>query len=87
MTLASMVSFTWSGRATDGLLRLTVSDGGRGLSDDFDVDGEQGLGMTVILNIAKQLGGTLKAEDAKGARFTLSIPLPNNGTFPTASKG
>ena len=66
-------------RATDGLLRLTVSDGGRGLNDDFDLDGERGLGMSVIRGIAKQLGGTLRAEDAKGARFTLTAPLRNDG--------
>jgi two-component sensor histidine kinase len=70
-------------RVSAGLLRLTVSDGGRGLSDDFDVDGERGLGMTVIRNIAKQLGGTLRAEDAQGARFTLTAPLRHDASVPT----
>jgi two-component sensor histidine kinase len=63
-------------RVKDGLLRLSVADGGRGLGDGFDVNGASGLGLTVIRGIAKQLGGRFEAEDAKGARFTLTAPMP-----------
>lgn len=38
---------------------LTVSDNGRGLPADFDVDKMSGLGMKVITTLVKNLGGTL----------------------------
>lgn len=42
--------------------RLTVSDNGKGLPDEFDVDKMSGLGMKVITSLVRNLGGTLSHE-------------------------
>jgi two-component sensor histidine kinase len=56
-------------------LCLEIADDGLGLGDDFDVHAQKGLGMSIVLAIARQLGGTLKADSPSGARFTLTVPL------------
>jgi hypothetical protein len=43
----------------DGLLRVMVSDGGRGLPEDFDPRLSKGLGMQVVSLLVKQLHGAL----------------------------
>jgi len=57
--------------------RLQVSDAGRGLPADFDLEqGRTSLGIRVITKLARQLDGHLTAERAEpGARFTLQFPV------------
>jgi two-component sensor histidine kinase len=60
----------------DGQLRVTVSDGGRGLPEDFDPRSPKGLGMQVVGLLVKQLHGTLTIDRAwRGARFIVTMPL------------
>ena len=62
----------------DGRYRLEVSDSGRGLPENFDVNRSSGssLGMRVITSLSRQLEGELLAGSAEpGARFTLVFPL------------
>jgi two-component sensor histidine kinase len=59
-------------------LVLVVSDDGQGLGADFDIARAQGLGMTILAAIARQLGGTFHAVSDNGARFTITAPLPPN---------
>lgn len=54
--------------------RLTVSDNGRGLPTDFDVNKMPGLGMKVITSLAKNLGGSLthkRNEHVEGTTFQI----------------
>lgn len=54
--------------------RLTVSDNGRGLPADFNVDNMSGLGMKVITTLVKSLGGSLSHEpsgDKGGTAFQI----------------
>ncbi len=63
-------------RAEDGMISVSVSDGGRGLPEDFDAARSTGLGMLVVINQAEQLGGRItwgRSEDG-GAQFTLTFP-------------
>ena len=74
---------------TEKEARLTVEDGGAGISPEhldtvFDpffttkeVGEGLGLGLSIAYNIVKDFGGTLKAENRPegGARFTLTLPL------------
>jgi two-component sensor histidine kinase len=63
----------------DGKLRVTVSDGGSGLPEDFDPRAVKGLGMQVVGLLVKQLRGTLSIDRSwRGARFVITIPLPAN---------
>ena len=56
-------------------LCLVISDDGLGLGDDFDLHAQRGLGMSIVLAIARQLGGSLEADSPAGARFTLTVPI------------
>jgi chemotaxis family two-component system sensor kinase Cph1 len=56
-------------------VRLSVCDFGRGLPEDFDFEKSGGLGMSIVASLARQLDGQLQAENDRGARFTLNIPL------------
>ena len=57
-----------------GSLRLTVSDHGAGLGAHFDLEGAEGLGLSIVRAIAAQIGARLHAVDDHGARFTLVVP-------------
>jgi two-component sensor histidine kinase len=57
--------------------RLSVSDDGSGLPDDFAADTTNGLGMKVVRMVARQLGGTLsfgRSDALGGASFTIRFP-------------
>lgn len=62
-------------RAQDGMNTLTVSDEGRGLPADFDLNKSAGLGMSVVQTLARQLGGQLMVDrggNGRGARFAVA---------------
>jgi len=55
-----------------GRLRIVVSDEGRGLRA---AGGGDGLGLSIIGAIVRELNGVMTAETVGGARFTFLIPL------------
>lgn len=65
-------------RDSNGRLRLSVADGGAGLPDGFDPAKTEGLGLSIVSKMVKQLGAELIAENDQGARFTLLVPLPES---------
>ena len=70
-------------------LVLVVSDDGQGLGKDFDLGRADGLGMTILQAIVRQLRGTFHAVSDNGARFTITVPGPGGaGDAPRSfSKG
>lgn len=56
-------------------LRLTVSDDGAGLGEEFSAERASGLGMTILKAVVRQLHGSLEARDDHGACFTITLPL------------
>jgi two-component system, sensor histidine kinase PdtaS len=66
-------------------LRLTVSDDGAGLGQEFSAERATGLGMTILKAVVRQLHGTLDARDDHGARFTITLPLSPVRPEPTRS--
>ena len=54
-----------------GLLRLSVSDTGFGLPQDFDTRCRQSLGMQLVSDLARQLGGTLHIGTGPGSEFAV----------------
>lgn len=60
----------------DGLMRLTVSDTGPGLPPDFDARKSASLGLQLISDLTRQIGGTLTVESPP-ACFTVDFPLPH----------
>lgn len=61
-------------RIEDGRLLVSVADDGVGLPENFDPAAERrSLGMRVVVNLARQLDGTLSVEPGTGARFVLTM--------------
>lgn len=59
----------------DGRLRFAVADDGPGLPAGFDPADSSGLGMRVVLSLARQLGGTFEAANTNGgARLVVDVP-------------
>ncbi len=61
-------------RLEDGNIALTISDNGKGLPDDFDIEDSTGLGLQLVNTLAKQIDGTLEIKSEKGAEFKLVFP-------------
>ncbi|MCC7082123.1 MAG: PAS domain S-box protein [Burkholderiales bacterium] len=59
--------------------RLRVSDTGRGLPEDLDIEHIESLGMQLIPLLAEQVGGTLRMERGPGAGFELRFPVASVG--------
>ena len=66
-------------READGCARLRVSDTGRGLPEDLDIERSESLGMQLIPLLAEQVGGKLNVERGSGARFELRFPIETMG--------
>src|SRR6185437_12330849 len=66
-----------SAREIDGHLHVEVSDQGAGLPEGFDIEQPRAsLGFKVVTGMVRQLHGHLKiANDRKGARFLLDLPI------------
>ena len=58
-----------------GAVTIEVADGGTGLPEGFDADGDHGLGMQIVTTIVREHGGTLRWRSDGGARFTIEMPL------------
>jgi two-component sensor histidine kinase len=61
------------------MVQLTVSDTGVGLAQDFELQKAASLGLHLVSDLAKQLGGKLEIQTGQGAVFTVSFSLkPQN---------
>jgi len=61
----------------DHHIRLRVSDNGRGLPDDFNIDQVTSLGMTLINTLVTQLNGELEIHNEGGTAFIIRFELEN----------
>lgn len=59
----------------DGMLRITLADGGSGLPDGFDPANGSGLGLRIVEALVSELGGTLACRTDGGAQFTITVPI------------
>ncbi len=53
--------------------RLTVSDNGKGLAADFEIRRAQSLGLKLVSDLARQLGGQLEVGAGPVAEFTIGF--------------
>ena len=58
-------------RQADGSIRLSVADTGIGIADDVRGDG---VGMSLVNGLARQIGGHVQARSERGAMFNLVLP-------------
>ena len=63
--------------AGEGAIRLTVSDNGVGLPADFAARQANSLGLLLVTDLARQLGGQLETASEGGASFSVTfLPKP-----------
>lgn len=66
-----------------GRIRLRVRDTGAGLPADFQARRERSLGLQLVTDLVRQIGGQLEiAPDSPGASFTVDLPAPRLETMP-----
>ncbi len=63
---------------------LRVSDSGIGLPDDFEARRGQSLGLQLVSDLARQLGGTLETGSGPGAVFVVSFAVEEPRAAATA---
>lgn len=54
---------------------LVVRDNGKGLPADFNLNGNIGFGLSLVLMLVEQFGGTIEFKNDSGAEFRISAPL------------
>jgi PAS domain S-box-containing protein len=57
----------------DAKYRLTISDNGSGLPDDFSLESADSLGMQLVLALTDQLDGSVKIDRSKGTKFIIEF--------------
>ncbi len=58
----------------EGVVRTQVSDTGVGLPDDFEARRGKSLGLQLVSDLVRQLGGKLEVGRGPGAGFTATSP-------------
>ncbi len=61
-------------KAEGAAVVLTVSDNGRGISNDVNLNGEKTLGLQIVDSLVGQLGGSLGVHRAEGTSFAVRFP-------------
>lgn len=57
-------------------IRLVVGDDGVGIPDSIDYRKTKSLGLQLVTNLTRQLGGTLELCDGAGTTFEIRFPAP-----------
>jgi two-component sensor histidine kinase len=63
----------------EGLLRLRVSDTGVGLPSGFDLKRSTSLGLRLVSDLSRQMGGKLEVGTGPGAVFTVKFQASGKG--------
>jgi PAS domain S-box-containing protein len=70
--------------ASDGNIMIDVSDDGVGLSEDFETRRGKSLGVQLVSDLSRQVGGRLEIGGAPGSRFAVTFaPAALTSTGPT----
>jgi two-component sensor histidine kinase len=63
-------------RENEGRITLSVEDNGIGLPEDFNIEQQPSLGMTIINTLTAQLDGQLEVDSGDfGSRFSLAFDI------------
>ena len=55
------------------MITLVVSDNGIGLPDDIDFRKASSLGLQMVNDLTRQIGGTIKLDRKAGTAFTIKF--------------
>lgn len=67
----------------DGVMRMVVSDNGRGISADLVEGQPTTFGLQLVGNLVKQLGGSMSVNRERGTTITIDVPLAASKEVPT----
>ena len=56
-------------------LKLQLSDNGKGLPKEFDIEKTESFGMRIMKLLSEQLKGTFSLDNTKGVKLTVQFPL------------
>ena len=73
-------------RAAEGKVLLRYSDDGVGLPEGFHIETSKSLGMRLIYNLSKQLGGEVHLSDQPGFLFELWFSMEPDETGPSIAQ-
>jgi PAS domain S-box-containing protein len=62
----------------DNKIKITVSDNGIGLPDDFQMEGTESLGMQLILAFAQQIDGEIELAGKGGTNISITFTYPKS---------
>jgi PAS domain S-box-containing protein len=70
---------------SEGRIAVEVSDSGIGLPDDFDARRSASLGVQLVTDLTRQIGGSLQIGEGPGSQFIVTFgPALSVSTGPTA---
>ena len=58
-------------RGADGRRELVVRDNGVGMPADLDITATRTLGLSLVMNLVRQIGGAVTNRNLEGAEFTV----------------
>lgn len=65
-------------QSENGTVKFSVFDDGKGLPEDFSLESQTSLGMTLLKALTQQLKGELNYNSDNGCRFTVCFPKKEN---------
>lgn len=66
---------TIRGSLRDSILQLSYEDNGKGLADDFSLEGSSGFGLKLVDLLIQEMGGAFSFSRDSGTRFLISISV------------
>jgi two-component sensor histidine kinase len=63
-----------SAEESQGLLRFSIHDDGKGLPEAISLENSTGFGLQLVHALTQQLEGTARIERERGTRFILEFP-------------
>lgn len=63
-------------KLSENNIEMSISDNGVGMSNDFDIEQAESLGLQLISALTSQLDGTLKVSVENGTRYSVNFKYP-----------
>lgn len=68
------IGITFTKNEENSEYRLKIKDNGNGLSPDFDINSQGGLGLTIVQSLVEQLDGKINFNSKEGLEVDISFP-------------
>lgn len=82
----SVGSIFLEAETTESEVVVRLSDDGRGLPESFDLEENEGFGLTLVRELTAQLGGEVAISGTPGASFEIRFPQPADSSDPITAR-